>query len=439
MTETRVALTAGEALAEVERLLDRVDTSRSGVAAGTRLEWVRLARRVRARVDALASVLVAEADRVHACEQATGTPMASWLGMGETLSRRESAAAVHQARALAGRPELAEAATSGRVGTSQVRAITKVLDGLASQLSDGQQARAEQVMIELAGRLDADQLAKSAARVLEQVAPPEADELLETRLQREAEAAHRARSLRFFREGASIRFEGSLPRVEGEAWLALLDAHAEHLRRTAIAARDPLAQAATPEQRRADAFIALLQAAANSKPKPGVGVARVIVKLDYDRLHAAAAGAGLIADDERISAGELRRLCCDAEIIPAVLGGRSELLDVGRSERLVTPALRTALIVRDGGCAFPGCDIRPSLCEAHHNTPWWAGGVTALTNLTLLCHVHHGLIEPAKYGLRDQWEVRLATDGLPEFLPPARLDPERRPLRNQRQLHDQVA
>jgi hypothetical protein len=439
MAEARAPISAGEALVEVERLLDRIEPSRSGVEAATRLEWVRLARRVRARVDALASVLVAEADRVHASERATGTPMASWLGMGETLSRRESAAAVHQARALGDRPELAEAATKGRVGAGQVRAITRVLDGLASQLSDEQQARAEQVLVELAGRLDADQLSKAAARVLEEVAPADADELLETRLQREVEAAHRARSLRFFREGASIRFEGSLPRVEGETWLALLDAHAERLRRTAITARDPLAESATPEQRRADAFLSLLHAAANSKPRSGVGAARVIVKLDYHRLHAAAAGAGLIGEDEEISAGELRRLCCDAELIPAVLGGSSELLDVGRSERLVTRALRTALIIRDGGCAFPGCDVRPSLCEAHHNTPWWAGGVTALSNLTMLCHVHHGVVEPAKFGLRDQWEVRMALDGVPEFLPPARLDPERRPLRNQRHLHDQAA
>lgn len=439
MAEARVPMTAGEALAEVERLLDRIDSSRSGVDAGTRLEWVRLARRVRARVEALASVLVAEADRVHASERAAGTPMASWLGMGETLSRRESAAVVHQARALGDRPDLADAATRGRIGAGQVRAITRVLDGLAPQLSEAQQARAEQVMISLAGRLDADQLGKASARVLEEVAPADADELLETRLQREVEAAHRSRSLRLFREGASIRFEGSLPRVEGEIWMALLDAQAEHLRRSAITARDPLGESTTPEQRRADAFISLLHAAANTKPKSGVGVARVIVTLDYDRLHAAAAGAGLTLDGAQLSAGELRRLCCDAEIIPAVLGGPSDVLDVGRSERLVTRALRTALIIRDGGCAFPGCDVRPSLCEAHHNTPWWAGGVTALTNLTMLCHAHHGVVEPAKWGLRDQWEVRIAADGIPEFLPPVRLDPERRPLRNQRHPQNQAA
>ena len=86
------------------------------------------------------------------------------------------------------------------------------------------------MLVGLADSLDADQLARASGRVLQAVAPTRADELREQRLQREAETAHRSRGLRFFREGGSVRFDGSLPRVEGEAWLALLDAHAENRR-----------------------------------------------------------------------------------------------------------------------------------------------------------------------------------------------------------------
>lgn len=156
------------------------------------------------------------------------------------------------------------------------------------------------------------------------------------------------------------------------------------------------------------------------------------MKLDYAKLHDEAAGAGLIGNDEPISAGELRLLCCDAGIIPAVLGGASEVLDVGREERLATPAIRLALILRDGGCAFPTCTTRPGVCEAHHVQPWRLGGITALSDLVLVCHHHHALVEPTKYGTRDQWEVRIALDGVPEFIPPARLDPNRRPIRHGR-------
>ena len=157
----------------------------------------------------------------------------------------------------------------------------------------------------------------------------------------------------------------------------------------------------------------------------------MVVTLNYDQLRAGTAGAGLIGD-EPLSAGELRRLCCDADLIPAVLGAASEVLDVGRSCRLVTPAIRTALTLRDGGCIFPGCQAPAIVCDAHHDVPWWAGGVTSLWNTCLLCAQHHALVEPAKYGLRDQWEIRIAADGIPEAIPPARIDPHLRPIRHAR-------
>jgi hypothetical protein len=430
--ETDVLVPAGQALAEVARLLDRVDPNRGGIAPETRLEWVRAARQASGRLQALTALLVGEADRAQAAERVAGTPMTSWLGMGETLSRKEAAAAVGHAKTMRAHPEVAEAAVAGRVGAGQVRSIGRVLDSLSAQLDENQQAAAEHVLVELAAHLDSDQLAKAAPQVLAQVTPATSDEVLETKLQREAEAAHRARALRFFREGGSLRFEGSLPRVEGERFVSLLNAHSEHLRRTALEARDPLAEHTSPEQRRADALIALLSSVEKSKPVAGLGGARVVVTLDHQRLRDDAAHAGLLGDDQPLSAGELRRLCCDAEIVPVVLGGPSEVLDVGRAKRLVTDVIRTALTVRDGGCAFPGCDVRPELCEAHHIVPWWANGPTSLENLVLLCHHHHGLVEPAKYGLRDQWQVEIAADGLAQFIPPARFDPDRRPRRHRR-------
>ena len=430
MDAASTLIPAGEALAEIERVLDRIDPDRSNLDGATRLAWVGVARRVRGRVEAVAGLLTAEADKAQASLRAAGTPMESWLGTQEVLSRREAAGALHQARVLGDHRLVGEAAAAGRVGTGQARAIGRVLDSLAPRLSREQQAQAEQVLVDLAGHLDADQLSRSPARVLEQVAPAEADELLEHKLQREAEAAHRQRSLRFFHDGASVRFDGSLPRVEGERWLSLLDAHGEAQRRTAIEARDPLAEPATPQQRRADALIAMIRAAGGAATVPGA--ARLLVKVDFERLRAGAAGAGVIGDDQLLSAGELRRLCCDAELIPVVLGSASEVLDVGRAERLVTPAIRAALIARDGGCAFPGCDAPPARCEAHHVVPWYLGGPTALPNLVLLCHRHHPIVEPARFAIRDQWQVRVAKDGLPEFIPPAGLDPHRRPLRHQR-------
>jgi len=364
----------------------------------------------------------------------TGTPMSSWLAIDGTLSKRESAGLLFDAKALAERPVLGEAAVAGRVGVGQVRAIAKVIEAIAPQLDQAQTAQAEELLVGLAGRLDSEQLARSGAAVLADVAPAAADELLEATLQRQAESAHRSRSLMFtnLRNG-STSFRGSLPTTECEAWMAVLDAYLESQRRNLAEARDPLSSTPSRGQRYADALIAMVAAHQSARQAPSVGGdrPRVVVTVGYEALVARAAGAGLLGDTQ-LSTGDLRRLCCDAELLPAVLGSESEVLDVGRAHRLVTPAIRQALTLRDGGCVFPGCDTRPASCEAHHLTPWWDGGATALSNLALLCHHHHGLVEPAKHALRDQWEIRLARDGLPEVVPPKRYDTHRAPLRHGR-------
>jgi len=429
MTPSSSLLPASQVLAEVDALLDRVAPREQRMDPADRLALVRLARRVRSRVDALASVVTAEAERTHAAEKAAGTGLSSWIGMGETLSHRETAGALRQARALGSHPVVGEAAVAGRLGTGQVQAITGVLDGLTPQLNSEQVAQAEELLVGWARELDADQLARSVGKVLAAVAPATAAETMEARLQREAEAAHRQRALRFFFEGASVRFDGSLPRLAAEAWIAQLDAMAEQTRRTILERRDPLAETLTPDHRRADALIALIHAGSKGKESWG---GRVVVQLSYDQLLAGVAGAGVVGDGRQLSAGELRRICCDAEIIPVVLGSNSEVLDVGRAVRLVTPAIRTALLVRDRGCVFPGCDAPAARCEAHHIIPWWAGGPTALSNLALLCHTHHPLVEPAHGPLRDQWQLRIADDGLPEFTPPVRVDANQRPVRHNR-------
>lgn len=99
--------------------------------------------------------------------------------------------------------------------------------------------------------------------------------------------------------------------------------------------------------------------------------------------------AGRLSDGARINAASVRRLACDAQILPVVLGGQSEILDVGRSERLVTPGIWSALVARDEHCSFPGCRRLPLACDAHHLVHWADGGPTSLDNLALLCRRHH--------------------------------------------------
>jgi hypothetical protein len=136
-------------------------------------------------------------------------------------------------------------------------------------------------------------------------------------------------------------------------------------------------------------------------------------------------GVGWLDTGVPISAAEARRIACDARIIPAVLGSDSQVLDLGRSRRLFSGAVRRALVLRDRGCSFPMCDRPARWSEGHHIRAWPNGGLTEPDNGCLVCRFHHRLLHDGS-----GWQVRIATDGLPEYLPPATIDPERRPRRN---------
>jgi len=93
------------------------------------------------------------------------------------------------------------------------------------------------------------------------------------------------------------------------------------------------------------------------------------------------------ADHTPITPAAMRRLVCDAGVIPVVLGGPT--IDLGTRRRTITTAQRNALIARDGGCVFPGYDKPPSWCDGHHVIHWIDHGPGESWNLTLLCSAHH--------------------------------------------------
>lgn len=120
---------------------------------------------------------------------------------------------------------------------------------------------------------------------------------------------------------------------------------------------------------------------------------------------------------------EIRRIACDADLIPAVLGGEGEILDLGRARRLFTRAQRKAITARDGGCATPGCTIPAAWCEAHHIDHWEHGGPTDVDNGVLLCSHHHHAVHAG------WWRIDM-DDGIPWFTPARHLDTDQTPRRN---------
>ncbi|UKA67172.1 HNH endonuclease [Arthrobacter sp. FW306-05-C] len=134
-------------------------------------------------------------------------------------------------------------------------------------------------------------------------------------------------------------------------------------------------------------------------------------------------GTGTFMFTGPVAAATLRKTACDADIIPALLGTNSEILDLGRKTRLFTPAQRLALTARDQGCAFPNCTIPAPWCEAHHITYWSHEGPATINNGVLLCSHHHHLIH------KEQWTIT-TVHHTPTFIPPPHLDPNQTPQQN---------
>lgn len=190
----------------------------------------------------------------------------------------------------------------------------------------------------------------------------------------------------------------------------------------------------SPARRRADALLAMSAAAATAAPAPA-GALRptMTVTIDLESLTGRLTQMGRLNTGELLSPAAARRVGCDADIIPILLGTAGQPLDIGRATRTVPAPIRRALTCRDTACAFPGCDRPAAWSEAHHIIGWAHGGDTALHNLVLLCPEHHTTVH------HHGWTVFLEADGLPTFRPPPWVDPTGQPRRHHRyqlrQLH----
>jgi hypothetical protein len=310
-------------------------------------------------------------------------------------------------------PATAAAAREGRLSNPMIDTIVSVLRDVPAEHQD----RVERDLLGFAADAGHKQVAALGARILAHLVP-DGQEPVET----EPARPDRELSLRRKRSGV-WELHGRLDDETGTRASAVLDALAQ--RRSTDEGPD----LRSPMERYGDAFSDAIDLAANSPelPMQAGERAHVMVAISLENLKTGI-GKALLGDTGTISAAEARLHACDCMVIPAVLGSHSEPLDVGRLRRLIPPGIRRALYLRDRGCAFPGCHRPPRHCQGHHIRHWSEGGPTELANLVLMCAHHHRLLH------RSGWQVRIAADGLPEFLPPTWLDKRRKPRRNN--LHE---
>jgi hypothetical protein len=149
------------------------------------------------------------------------------------------------------------------------------------------------------------------------------------------------------------------------------------------------------DRARGEAFCELLEHLPTDHLHPRTA-ATMVITIAEQTLRQALAVAQLDTGAD-LSAGEARRIACGAGLIPAVLGGASVPVDMGRSARLFTETQRTALGLSHRICAADGCERPFAWCELHHLKPWSHGGQSDLANAIPLCHFHHQRIHDPDY------------------------------------------
>lgn len=359
--------------------------------------------RAEARLAALKFRVMASSDEVAA---ETGARDVAALVTHETRSeaganRRDLALA----EALDARWRRVEAALgAGDINVAQARVIAHALDELpAEKVCAVLLARAEEHLVEQAAHFGPRELRHLGRRVLEVIAPVVAEQHEAEQLAAEEERAWRRTSLVSTRLGdGTTRFVIKVPDAVATRVHTYLEAFTSprHLATvegvsTGEGSRIPI------EVRRGHAFCTLMERVDPKRlPVHGGDATTVIVTVPLQTLREGV-GSAAVGPGAALSPGEVRRLACTAGIIPAVLGGASEVLDLGRESRFFKSAQRKAMVVRDKECRAEGCTVPAAWCEGHHwKQPWAKGGRTDLDDGVLLCSWHHHRAHDEHYDFR---------------------------------------
>jgi hypothetical protein len=369
-------------------------------------------RRERARLAELELRVLAAADRDGVGRDAGATSTAAWLAEATGATRTGCFRDLHLAQALDGPFEATRRAlAAGVIDVERATVVVHAVRALSQQHDDlpaGTSAAAEAHLLDLATRFDAVAVRRLGKRLFEVVCPEAADEVEGRTLAREEDRARRLAYL-------TVRDAGD-GTSEGRFRLPTLDAH---LLRAALQALtsprrlgedrlDPATGRAVDQATLfGHGFIELLEdhLDLDSMPTTHGSPFTVVVTMGIDALRTGL-GVGTLDTGHRISAGETRRLACQADLIPMVLDGESVVLDLGRRQRLFSPYQKLALHQQYRGCAATNCDRPPSMTEAHHLNPWAAGGTTDLHHGIPLCPPHHHMADHP-----ESWDMRHLPSG----------------------------
>jgi len=341
------------------------------------------------RLEGLRLELLAEAGDVADAHGARSA--ATWLAVESRSGARRGAHDQHLADGLARWSGVRTALRTGAVNPSQAETIVASLGDLPDDLDPELVEKACAQLLSDAGHFGPRELRVLGRRVLEVVAPDVADAHEERLLRAEEQRGHGETRVTFRVRGDGVTdVIARVPDLVADRLRVYLDSFTaprrSHLDRPALGDVELLSL----PRRRGKAFCALLEhMPADRLPTHGGTATAVVVTVDLESL-VRDVGTATASTGGTMTASEVRRLACSANILPAVLGGAGEVLDLGRSRRLFSPGQRKAMAVRDRRCRAEDCEIPAAWCEAHHAArPWSQGGLTNLKDGLLLCSFHH--------------------------------------------------
>lgn len=322
---------------------------------------------------------------------------------------------------------------AGAITSEQADVIASAIVALPDKVSLEERQRAEAFLLERSCEFSADDLQRLANRIMEVIDPDGADAYVEKKLHDQEQHALAETSLEMFNIGnGKTRIRGILPNAQAGILRAALEGIASPRRNDPTIwdrdgeHSDAASGTLTHPQRLGRAWCELIEhLPTDALPQHGGLAATVTLTMDFDNLKNKV-GAAILSTGGEMSASQARRFACNAGIIPAVLGGKSVVLDLGRSQRLFTSHQKIALGTTRHGCYWRGCDRPEAWTEAHHVDWYSKGGTTDLNNAALFCYYHHQLLH------NGEWDCRIAADGIPEVIPPRRIDPKQRPIRHTR-------
>ncbi|WP_430334767.1 DUF222 domain-containing protein [Rhodococcus sp. ACT016] len=381
------------------------------------------------RLEALRVAAVAEiSERAVSFDTLGFRSVKLWLASNTLLEVPAAARILALGTALRHQPEIADAFNAGRISADHAALITKFCETPPRGMPDEALGSCRKLLVDTATEPTATTMTiRTCISRLERIF--ESDDLPAGE-DTDRNEFHASKTL-----NGRIAVKGDFDAVAGEMLLTALSSLTKP--RTPI---DGPADTRTPARRRADAFTEILRHYLDSCAAPVEGGerphlflhvnARDLAHTETDHHKVGEDGqADLFGNNDiahlphmgPLTIGVARRLACDCHLTPIVMDDGIPL-NLGRTTRTVSKKQRRALIARDHGCAFPGCDAPPAHCEGHHVKHWADGGPTDLDNLVLLCRYHHRLLH------HSHWEVQIGTDRQPWFTPPTSVDPRRKPI-----------